>query len=209
MKTTMKFIFAALGLTIAVFSPFITVAETSVFSGQGAAVYASSSGVINEVPYWLHLSVFENASKSKSVKGGSSGAYINGYISDGGYFYYFWGETTAIEFNASKAGSFPEKVTASGSIPITGFYWGEMSPTTDFSDTVTFNINAEALIDQAYSSSGKDHYDYGSFKQNVSWDEKNAPASLSESFITGSFFSKIPSDNTISQSKGHTVEIIK
>jgi hypothetical protein len=206
MNTTMKSIFTAYGLVAVVSSSSIAAAETTVFSGQGAAV---STGVYVDY-FWINLYVTESASKSKSAGTSSSaGASINGYISDGIYFYYFWGETTTIEFNATKTGNIPDNVTASGSIPVTGFYWEGMSPTTDFSDTVTFNINAEALSDQAYSTSGKDHYDYGTFKQNVSWEEQYAPASLSESSITSSFVTEDLSEGTISQGKSHTVEIIK
>jgi hypothetical protein len=101
-------------------------------------------------------------------------------------------------------------VIASGSIPVTGCYWDvSYSSCISFSDTITFSIDAEALSDQAYSSSGKDHYDYGTYKQNVSWEDKYAPASLSESSVTGSFFSETFSEGIISQGKSHSVEIIK
>lgn len=198
---------AACGFIAAVSAPLTAGAGTSVFSGKGAFVGTS----IYDGNLSIDLSAFENASKSKSVKGTSSGAYAYGSYYDGGlYYYYFYGDTTAIQFNAT--GKIPNKVIiASGSIPVTGSLCEVNFPYDcyPYSDTVTFNVNADALGDLAYHSWGTTHYESGPFKYNYHNDYSDAPAAFNDSFISSSRGTVNPTWGYVGDSKFHEVEIIK
>ncbi|WP_020562452.1 hypothetical protein [Methylosarcina fibrata] len=213
MNTTMKSICATCSMIASISMPLIAGAANSVFSGKEAYVAASVSDGVN---YSIRIRAFENASKSKSAKGSSSGAYIEGYIFDEDYFYYFWGETTTIEFNATKTGGFPEKVTASGSIPGTWypFCYDVICDYDSYEDTVQFSVDAEAVTDQVVNWSGTRKSDYGTLKQNAHYNQTFAPAVFNDLSVT-SRFDTLNTDTAsytfgeVGKSKSHSVEITK
>ena len=196
---------AACGFIAAASAPLTAEAATSVFSGKDATVYAEGY----DGNLYLFVNAFENASKSKSVKATSSGAYAYGYDYDGTYYYYFYGDTTTIQFKAT--GKIPNKVIASGSIPVTGSLCEVNFPyyCYPYSDTVTFNVNADALGDQAYHNWGTTHYENGPFKQNNHFDYSSAPAAFNDSFITSSRGTVNPTWGSVGDSKFHDVDITK
>ena len=63
---------------------------------------------------------------------------------------------------------------------------------------------------QAYSSWGTNHYEYGNIKENNHSDYSSAPASVGASSITSQYFGAVVvNGGTVSQSKSHDVQITK
>lgn len=206
MNTIIKSALVAYVLFIAVSFTLLAEADTFVFNGQRASV---STAVYSE-NLFLTLGAYEDAYKSKSSKINSNGAYVFGFYDDEENYYYFFGDAFGIEFNATKTGNLPDKVKTSGSIPVTGEKCDASdSSCTPFSDTVIFIIDAEALSDQSMSSKGNSHSDDGIVKLNFTWNNEFIPASFNGSSITSSFGTETPSEVTIGQSRGNSVQITK
>jgi hypothetical protein len=71
-------------------------------------------------------------------------------------------------------------------------------------------MNLTAITDQAYSSSGTSHTEYGPFKQHYRYDNSDALASTDASFITSQQFGTVyPSYGSVGQSKTHNVSITR
>ncbi|MGZ8194564.1 MAG: hypothetical protein ACXWTH_02955 [Methylosarcina sp.] len=205
---------AAFGLIAAAFTPLAAEAKAAVtvFSGSEAFVQVFYNYYDDSGNYWdINVGAFENASKSKSVKGISSGAIVWGSAWDGTYFYFLNGDTTSITFKAE--GALPKNVTASGSIPVivTTCDWS-FENCTDSSDTVTFNLNADALRDQAESRSGVEHWKYLIFKTSLTYDRNYVPAVFSDdSSIVSPFGISIPDElnsiGSVGYAKSHLLDI--
>ncbi len=215
MTTIIKTAIVACGFVAAVSAPLTAGAYMSVFSGKDAYVNASGS----DGPLSIYVWAFENASKSKSDKTKQSGA--NGYIS---YYYdnypinyrscWLYGSTTPIAFNAA-GGKPPKNVTASGEIPMAGYcfyydYGTGDSSYEDVTDTLTFNVDASALGDEASRSWGTAHNEYGPYKQNYHYDYSSAPAALNGSSLTSLIFGSVtPNYGYVGVSKSHDVDITR
>jgi hypothetical protein len=203
MKTTMKSALVMCGMITALSSPLTASGDTSVFSSQGAYL---ETGAQDEALYF-YLTAVENASKSKSLKDASSGAYAYGFYNDGATSYYFNGDTTAIVFEAN--GKIPDKVTASGSIMGTWVACDADYNCVDYAaDTVQFSVEASALTDQVYGYWGTRQIK-GAYIQNEKYDGSTAPAALNNSVITSTFGTINPNGGNVGQFKSHSVQIIK
>lgn len=205
MNTIMKSIFAIWGLSGAVSLPLITQADTTVFSGKNTSVDTSAQNG----NLYLTLGATESASKSESVKGSSSGAYIMGYYYDGSTSYYFYSDTLSIEFQAKS--QLPTNVTASGSISGTWAACDDVGNCVDYSaDTIQFSVNAEAVREQSSSYSYKSVDSNAAFKTNERFAGSNVPAAMSNSYITSTLFGEVtPTGGFIGHFNTHTIQITK
>jgi hypothetical protein len=209
MNTTMKSILAACGLSAAGFASIASAANNSYFSGTGDYVQFGDYFLSGNNYVYLRVSAYENVARGKSAKVTSSGASAEGNFSDGTYFYYFNGDTTTIDF--ASEGKIPDKVTASGSIPGIWTMCDDFSVCIDYAeDNIQFNVEAEALADQAGSESGVRHYEFGPFKTTVHFDQTFAGASLSNSSITSEIYGSADFNlGYVGYSLSHTVEFSK
>jgi hypothetical protein len=199
----MKSILAVFGLSAAISLHLTAQADTTVFSGQGAYIETSAQNG----SLYFYLTAVESASKSKSVKNSSSGAYASGFYDDGTTSYYFNGDTNIIELKAN--GTVPNKVTASGSITGTWVACDKDYNCVDYAaDSVQFSLEASALTDQVYGYWGTRQIK-GAYKQNEKYDSSFAPATLNNSVITSTFGTLNPTGGNVGQFKSHSVQIIK
>ena len=209
MTTTIKSTIAVCGFLAAVSAPLTAGADTSVFFGKDAYGYISgSNGNLS-----LQAYSFEGATKSKSDKTNSSGAYIYGSNYTGSECWDGYGFTDTIQFQFKKTtGSLPKQLTASGSVLLTWVeYCTGSYPYPSFTETVTFNMDLRAMIDQAYSIWSADHSEYGNVKTNGHYDYSYAPAAAvnGSSISSPAFGTVTPSNGEIGRSKGHIVEITR
>lgn len=204
MNTIIKSTIAVCGFLAAVSAPLIAGADTFTFSSKGAT--GDMSGSNGNLDLWVTAS--ENTSQSKSNKSGSSGAYVSGNYYTLSECWYGYGSADTISFKSTKGPVVPKNVTASGTISVT---WYEYCGTNQvIPDTVTFNENLTAMGNQAYSSWGTNHYEYGNIKENNHSDYSSAPASVGASSITSQYFGAVVvNGGTVSQSKSHDVQITK
>lgn len=191
-------------LFAAISAPLTASADTSVFSGKGAI--GETTGENGNLRLWV-LAI-EQTTKSKSQKEGSPAAYLSGnyYTTDT-----CWrGDaiTDSIQFKA--IGNIPKRITFSGSAQMS---WLDVcGGNSQFTEEVTFNIDLNALTDQADSRWGTTHQEYGNtLKINQHFDLSQAPASPdSGSYINSPRFGTVnPDDGLVGQAKQHTVEITR
>jgi hypothetical protein len=203
MNKIMTTTIAACGFIAAVSAPLTAGAGTSVFSGQGP--YVDSNGYDGDLSF--QVSAFERATKNKSVKANSSGVSAYGDYFDGTYYYYFYGETTNIQLEAT--GKIPDKVIASGSIPGTWIPC-DIDCHLDLAipDTLVFNVNADAVIDQATNRYGTIHYVYPPYKVNDHFEDSSATAAFNSSSIKSIFGTVNLTFGWVGQSKFHDTERI-
>lgn len=205
MNAIIKSTIAVCGFLAAVSAPLIAGADTFTYSSKGA--FGDMSGSNGNL--YLSVSASENTSQSKSNKSGSSGAYAYGnyYNTSTGECWSGYGSTDTIQFKA--IGSLPKQVTASGAISVTWYeYCSGLYPIV--TDTVTFNENLTAMGNQAYSSWGTNHYEYGNLKENTHFDYSSAPASVNASSLSSQNFGPVAvNGGYVGQSKSHDVQITK
>lgn len=207
MNAIIKSTIAVCGFLAAVSAPLIAGADILVYSSKGA--FGNMSGSNGNLS--LYVDASENTSQSKSNKSGSSGANASGnyYNTSTGECWYGYGSTDTISFKSTKGPVVPKQVTASGAISVTWYeYCSGLYPV--ISDTVTFDENLTAMGNQAYSSWGTNHYEYGNIKVNTHSDYSNAPASVNASSLSSQIFGAvIIYEGTVGQSKSHDVQITK
>jgi hypothetical protein len=103
-----------------------------------------------------------------------------------------------------------KKVIASGLVPVVEFYDCYTYELVNLSDSVVFTMNLVAITDEASSSSGTNHYKYGTtYQVNTHYDSTWRPALANASTIISDFGAIMPYWAELGQRKDHTVEIIK
>ena len=199
----------AMAIFAAMITPLAASAETVNFSGSGTFGSALVPSDSCHYFYYSSLSVFENSSKSKSVKTGNAGAYLDayGYNSCTGNDFYAYGFVDGISFDRK---SKSKTITASGSIPVYDYYSGS-------SDVVNFNLTFTQNTDYVNSSSGTAHneYQYGTnvYKNNYHYDYTSSSATVTGT-ISGSIAGSaldggVDSYGFMGNSKSHSVDITK
>ncbi|MES2673406.1 MAG: hypothetical protein V4660_04165 [Pseudomonadota bacterium] len=202
MNKLTKLIIAASAAVIA--WPLTAAAQTTSFSAKGA--YGSVSG--NNGNLYLSAYASEQTTRNKSDKATMAGVSVSGNYYTGTECWYASGSSDAITFNVVKGPVVPRQVTASATVPVTWYEYCSNFATLE--DTVTVYMNLTAITDQAYSSSGSSHTQYGPYKEIYRYDYSDAPASLDSSFMTSQQFGTVyPSYGSVGQSKTHNVSITK
>ena len=199
----------AMTIFAAMITPLAASADTINFSGSGTFGSAFVPSDSCHYFYYSSLYVFENSSKSKSVKTGNAGAYLDayGYNSCTGNDFYAYGFVDGISFDRK---SKSKTITASGSIPVYDYYSGS-------SDVVNFNLTFTQNTDYVNSSSGTAHneYQYGTnvYKNNYHYDYTSSSATVTGT-ISGSIAGSaldggVDSYGFMGNSKSHSVDITK
>jgi hypothetical protein len=171
----------AMAIFAAMITPLAASADTVNFSGSGAFGSAFIPSDSCHYIYYSSLYIFENSSKSKSVKTGNAGAYLyaEGYNNCTNNYFYAYGSVDGISFN-KKSNS--KTITASGSIPVYDYYSGS-------SDVVDFNLTFTQNTDYVNSSSGTAHneYQYGTnvYKTNYHYDYTSSSATVTGTISGG------------------------
>lgn len=194
-------IIASLITTLSI--PLTASADTILFSGKGAI--GQATGANGNLRLWA--SAIETATKSKSQKEGLSIASVSGnYYTDDTCWH---GDATTDSIQFKAIGKTPKRITFSGSAQMS---WYDVCGGDQFTEEVTFNIELNALTDQADSRWGTTHEEYGTiYKVNQHFDQSQAPASPdSGSYINSPRFGTVnPDDGFVGQVKLHTVEITR
>ncbi len=196
---------AIIASLIATLSTALTVsADTTVFSGKGAI--GEATGANGNLHLWAYA--IESATKSKSEKEGLSVAYVSGNYYTNDTCWHGDATTDSIQFKA--IGKTPKRITFSGSAQMS--WYDVCGGNAQFTEEVTFNIDLNALTDQADTRWGTTHEEYGDFyKINQHFDQSQAPATPdSGSYIKSPRFGTVnPDDGFVGQVKQHTVEITR
>ena len=191
-------------LVAAISIPLTASADTSVFSGKGAI--GQTTGANGNLRLWVDA--IEYATKSKSQKEGLSVAYVSGNYYTDDTCWHGDAITDSIQFKA--IGKTPNRITFSGSAQMS--WYDVCGGNSQFTEEVTFNIDLNALTDQADSRWGTTHEEYGDiYKVNQHFDQSQAPASPDPgSYINSPRFGTVnPDDGFVGQVKQHTVEITR
>lgn len=184
--------------------PLTAAAQTTNFSAKGA--YGSISGSNGN----LYLSAYasEQTTTNKSDKTTTAGLSVYGNYYTASECWYASGISDATTFNLVKGPVVPKQIIASATVPVTWYEYCSSFATLE--DTVTVYMDLTAITDQAYSSSGTSHTQYGPFKQHYRYDSSDAPASLDSSYMTSQQFGTVyPSYGSVGQSKTHDVSVTR
>lgn len=184
--------------------PLTAVAQSTNFSAKGA--YGSMSG--NDGNLYLGAYAAEQTTRNKSDKATTAGMSVSGNYYTDTECWYASGFSDAITLSVVSGPVAPKQVTATATVPVTWYEYCSSFATLE--DTVTVYMNLTAITDQAYSSSGNSHTQYGPFKEIYRYDYSDAPASLDSSFITSQQFGTVyPSYGSVGQSKTHNVSVTR
>lgn len=193
-----------ISLIATLMTPLIASADTTVLSGKGAI--GEATGANGNLRLWAYA--IETATRSKSQKEGLSVAHISGnyYTSDTCWH----GDATTDSIQFKVTGKTPKRITFSGSAQMS--WYDVCGGNSQFTEEVTFNIDLNALTDQADLRWGTTHEEYGNiYKVNQHFDQGQAPASPDAgSYIKSPMFGIVtPDDGFVGQVKQHVVEITR
>ncbi|MGZ5052266.1 MAG: hypothetical protein ACXWF8_10165 [Methylobacter sp.] len=207
MNAIIKSTITACGMLAAATVPLAAQADTTGFTNKGAF------GAIGGSNGWLSLNVVaaENTTlntktdHSSSSKSTPAGAYFSGSYFSPTECWFGFGFASTLQFQTS--GDLPNKLSASGTIPVT---WYEYCSGSDsvVTDTITFNQDLTALRTKASPAWGNTHYEYGNTQVNDRFDYSSAPASANASSLSSQNMGAVTLNySQVGRSNSHEVQI--